>query len=170
MKSQSAAAHSLQVKLTYKKHGMFSCKLQPLRLLDLMVFLKQKRDRGFLGAVGWSCRLLWLSKIEENRQSRTRSNLLHNLLNLFEFDIPLLKNCNEYMSYTDFILREAVLNESENERNICLNAKWEDSSWILLKTQVQNLDSPGQFYSPPAFSQGRSSYSTSRAHWASCRA
>lgn len=48
---------------------MFSCKLQPLRLLDFMVFLKQKRDRGFLRAAGRGCRLPWLSEEWRNTGS-----------------------------------------------------------------------------------------------------
>lgn len=32
--------------LTYKQHGMFSCKLEPLRSVHLMVFLKQRRSNG----------------------------------------------------------------------------------------------------------------------------
>lgn len=32
--------------LTYKKHGMFSCKLEPLCSVELTVFLKQRKGNG----------------------------------------------------------------------------------------------------------------------------
>lgn len=128
-----SAAQSLQVKLTYKKHGMFSCKLQPLRSLDLSVFLKQKRDRGFLRAAGWSCRLLWLS--EEWRkldEERSKYNQLHNLLrgdlNRTVWVIFWLKKCNVLMSYKVFLSVKLIQAPTEKQlvSDGYLNSDWDE--------------------------------------------
>lgn len=115
-----SATQSLQVKLTYKKHGMFSCKLQPLRSLDFSVFLKQKRDRGFLRAAGWSCRLLWLS--EEWRKTDgewSKYNQLHDLLrgdlNQTVRVIFWLKKCNVWMFYKVFLFVKFIQAPTEKQ-------------------------------------------------------